>query len=495
MQKIPYSLYLFCLLIVSSISLSGQNNPLLEEYERFRSDSILRHASWSFVVKDLTSGETLISHDGKRSLTPASIQKVITTTTAMMLLGNGYQYQTLLQHDGHLEDGGTLRGNLYIRGSGDPTFASTLLDDSLGLQVVLVRWVEVLKDMGVEYISGNIIGDDGIFDSEMVPRRWLWEHIGNYFGAGSSGLSVNENEYTVFFDAGSTIGSRATVSGVDPNIPGMSFTNEVTTGSRSSGDQVYIFGAPFEKNRRLTGTVPLGARNFPVRGSMADPTQFAADALKEALENSGIRVSGKSLPLREVEPHRQVSNRITLIQWDSPPLFDIIYRTNMHSVNTYAENLLKTIGYETNGEGSVQSGLSAMETFWNSRGVNMDGVSMFDGSGLSPSNRLNAEQMVQILEVAASDPAFVVLHQSLPLAGYSGSLTNHFVGSASEGLLRAKSGFLSGSVAYAGYTPMQNGHLAAFTIIVNQYEGSAANIRQSIFRLLDGITRSGAHTK
>ncbi len=493
MQLFYLSRLLISTLLISTLSFLHADNgssPLERAFKEFQADPSLENAGWTVFVMDVTAGKPILKHNIHKPLLPASVQKLVTTATAIMMLGNDHQYETLLQHDGTVDRRGVLRGNLYIKGSGDPSFGSSHLEFSPDLDEIFAEWLNIINRVGITAITGSIIADERIFDDEMVPRRWLWEHIGNYFGAGSSGLSVHENEYTVYFKAGPSVGSRAEVIGTKPEVPGMSFINEVTTGAAGSGDQVYIFGAPWVAERRLTGTVPLGANDFPVRGSMHDPPGFVADSFRNYLIKNDIEVEGKSASYRTINNNDiYVSDdRVTLSTHYSPLFFDIIYRTNLHSVNSYAESLIKSISLSDQDQGSLNGGIETLKNFWQSNGMNTEQMVLYDGSGLSPSNRITADQLMTVLSVSSQHPSFTLLLQSLPLAGYSGSLANHFRGSASEGLLRAKSGYLNGVRSYAGYTTMQNGNLAAFVIIANDYNCTPAAMRHKMFRLMDTIT-------
>lgn len=477
--------------IPSFVTAGSGPSPLERAFKEFHADPSLQNAGWTFYVMDVTAGKPILEHNIHKPLLPASLQKLVTTSTAIMMLGNDHQYETLLQHDGTVDRRGVLRGNLYIKGSGDPSFGSSQLEFSPDLDEVFEEWLNIISRIGITKITGSIIADERIFDDEMVPRRWLWEHIGNYFGAGSSGLSVHENEYTVYFKAGPSVGSPAEVIGTVPEVPGMSFVNEVTTGATGSGDQVYIFGAPWTSERQLTGTVPLGANDFPVRGSMPDPPGFLAEHFRLHLQNNGIEIEGESASYRTIKPKDIFvsDDRVTLSTHYSPLFFDIIYRTNLHSVNSYAENLLKTIALQDMEQGTLNGGIETLQNFWQENGMNTEQMMLHDGSGLSPSNRLTSEQLMTVLSTISQHAAFTLLLQSLPLAGYSGSLASQFRGSASEGQLRAKSGYLNNVRSYAGYTTMQNGNLAAFIIIANDYKASPAAMRLKMVRLMDAITR------
>ncbi len=468
------------------------DSPLSGEFKAFSGRQALEQASWSVYIRDVTSGTDILSHNADMLLVPASTQKLLTTATALMMLGSDYRFETHLEHDGEIDRQGVLNGNIYIMGGGDPSFGATQVHDSLALEHVFIQWQEALQYAGIKEISGHIIADASLFDDEMVPRRYLWEDVGNYFGAGASGLSVHENEYTVFFDGADAVGGAATVLYTQPFIPSMELVNEVLTGPAGSGDQVYIYGGPFMAERRLTGTVPLRAKSFPVRGSLHDPPQYVADELILFLRNeAGIPVKGIASTIRNAPDDGIIpsAERRTLHTWHSPSLFDIVYRTNLASVNSYAEHLIKILGHNYSGEGSYRAGLTAINELWESRkALTMPLSFLQDGSGLSPANRLSARQLMEVMQELSGDPSFGVLLYSLPLAGYSGSLAPHLRGRLSEGRLRAKSGFMSHVMGYAGYTPMQNGNLAAFVILINHYEGTPAGMRQAILHLMDSIS-------
>ena len=469
---------------------SPAGSPLFREFDDFRNQEALKHANWSVYVMDITDNRDIIAHNIHQLLTPASTQKMLTTASAMMMLGHDHRFETTLEYDGYIGTDGTLHGNLYIRGDGDPSLGSAMMHDTLALIHVFEQWESAVKSAGIRTIEGHVIADERVFDEEMVPRRWIWEHLGNYFGAGASGLTVNENEYSVHFNAGNGVGAAASVTYTEPEVPGMVLFNQVKTGPAGSGDQVYILGAPYVSERWLTGTVPLGAKDFEVRGSMADPPVFISESFRRHLSTKGVEITGTvtSYRLAATQGIETSDSRAKISAWLSPPLYEIIFRTNLSSVNTYAENLLKTIGLQDNEQGSTRAGLKVLDDFWSQRGVNTDTWVLYDGSGLSPSNKLSTHNLMTVLQEASVHPSFSALIQSLPLAGYSGALENWLRGTSSEGLLRAKSGYLSGASGYAGYTTMQNGNLAAFVILANDYQGTPAAMRNSMFNLMHAIT-------
>ena len=490
--RFPFHVAIICQFFFLSIqnvdvSANSPSDVLKAELQSFSLDRSLKNASWGFLVTDLQTGSELASINPDLSLIPASTQKVVTTLTALSLLGNDYRFETLLQHDGQIA-GSVIDGNLIVRGTGDPTFGSRRLHDSLALDSVFASWLKVLREMGIKKIRGNIIGDGSAFDEHMVPPRWFWGHIGNAFGAGAHALTANENMYTVFFRAGKREGDSAVVVRVVPEIAGMEFINHVTTGKAGSGDGVIIFGPPYSNTRWLTGTVPLGANSFGVRGSMPDPGYFVASEFFRYLEENGIRIAGEALTHRNFNNMSSYSDRGTLSRWYSPNLSVIAARTNLQSLNTHAENIFKTLGREIAGEGTFANGSKVVTRFWNDKGIDTLGMRIHDGSGLSSFNTLTVRQLNKMLQITHQDTKMLnTLLKGFPVAGHSGTLYGMFRNTKSEGILMAKSGFLNNVLAFSGYTRCRDGRPVAFSIIVNNYTGSAPAMRRKIETLLNAI--------
>jgi serine-type D-Ala-D-Ala carboxypeptidase/endopeptidase (penicillin-binding protein 4) len=497
-KRSPYVLITLLLVVMAIVSaafyISPEKNHSLTHIHKalddFASHPSLHNASWGFYAINTASGDPMASHNPHLALIPASTQKVITTLTALALLGENYRFETLLQHTGTINNG-VLNGDLIITGKGDPTLGSETIDDSLSLTKLYAEWTQVILQSGIRKISGSIIADGSWFDDFMVPAKWMWEDIGNYYGAGAHALTVNENLYSVFFRPGQREGEQTGVIRTSPDIPGMGLKNDVTTGPRRSGDNVYIYGAPYGNERWLTGTVPLGENNFEVKGSIPDPGQFLAASFKNYFLHNQIAINGDVYTHRNTPVSITTKPRTTLTIRKSPPLSVITARTNFNSVNTYAENLLKTLGKTFGDEGSYKAGSQVVVDFWKNQGLELQGMRMHDGSGLSPINNITPQQLTQMLYFAAQDTIlWSALTKGFPLAHRTGSLAAMFGNTPSAGILMAKSGFLGNVRSYAGYTRCRNGNLIAFTLIVNNYDGTPAEMRRRMETLMDALTRS-----
>ncbi|MFN2395316.1 MAG: D-alanyl-D-alanine carboxypeptidase/D-alanyl-D-alanine-endopeptidase [Bacteroidales bacterium] len=485
---IPFSFFAFIILFSFNSPQQKSSRNLKKSLDEFAADKALQSASWGFIATQAETGQEIISVNPNLALIPASTQKIVTTLTSLSLLGPDYRFETILQYDGSVRQNG-LSGNIYIYGTGDPTLGSAQLHDSLALENVFTQWLGDIKKAGIEKINGHIIADGSYFDDHMIPPKWMWEDIGNYYGAGAHALSVYENMYTVYFQPGRIEGEPAQVIRTEPAIPGMEFINDVTTGPRGSGDKVYIYGVPRQNTRWLTGTVPLGQNNFPVRGSMPDPGYFLAQAFIDFLRNEGITINGEAYTHQTFKETTNFAFRNLISRWESPPVVSIAERTNLSSVNTYAENLLKSLGKIYEDHGSYSKGADVILRFWEENGIDIHGLRIHDGSGLSPYNSITVKQLNDMLIYAAGDRVlFDELTKGFPVAGESGSLNRLFTGTRSQGILMAKSGFLGNVRAYSGYTRSRNGDLIAFTFIVNNYAGDNIQLRNSMVRIMDAVS-------
>jgi len=476
--------------IISSIgNQPGQTNILEKTLYDFSVDPDLENTSWAFSAFNITDNTQLASHNPNLSLTPASTQKLVTTITALAVLGPSYQFETVLQYDGKLTNG-SLSGNLFITGTGDPTLGSALMHDSLSMGNLFGKWLAAIKQNGIAQIEGSLVADGSWFDDHIIPPKWIWEDMGNYYGAGAHALTINENLYSIFFQPGRQTGRQATVINTEPELPGITFINDVTTGPAGSGDNVYIYGAPYGSERWLTGTVPLGRPGFEVKGSIPDPGLFLATSFSEFLKENGISVKEDPATHRNYSSEKDENMRIVFHKTLSPVLESIVERTNMKSVNTYSENLLKALGKTQQNEGSFDAGIESITKFWETQGLDTRGMHLHDGSGLSPFNKITPGQLTWILVFAAqNDVIYKSLIKGLPVANKSGSLETMFSSTRSAGILMAKSGFLSQVRSYAGFTQTQSGKLIAFTLIVNNYEGSPLQMRRKMEKVMDAISQ------
>jgi D-alanyl-D-alanine carboxypeptidase/D-alanyl-D-alanine-endopeptidase (penicillin-binding protein 4) len=458
----------------NSDSLAVQN--LLAQVDAFQAGPAARFGTVALSVRRVCDGEEIIGYNARQSLSSASTLKLITTATAMVVLGPSYTYNTVLEYDGVIKDS-VLTGNIYIRGTGDPSLGSWRFPNYYDLPALLNSWSEAIRAAGIRRIQGVIIGDASLYMDLTTPDSWPFSDLGNYYGASLSALNINENLYRVFFGTGKSVGVSASVLRTDPLIPYVILRNSVITDAANTGDQVNIYGAPFQNQQWLMGKVPIGepANEFSVKGALPDPAFFAAYALQEQLQKDNVTISNPPISVGGGIPATlpTLGKRTVLNQHKSPSLTEIVQQTNYQSINLYAEALLRTTALTLNTSiRSTEASLETLAGFWKAKGVNLDGFRIRDGSGLSTVGALTADNMTGILSAMGREKAFPAFLSTIPVVGQSGTVRSLARNTAAAGNIRAKSGSIEGVRAYAGYVTAADGEQLSFCLFVNKYTPS-----------------------
>lgn len=435
-------------------------------------DEQFKYAAISLYVVDGKTGRVVFDKNGGLGLAPASCQKLITSVTAFELLGSSYRFKTYLAVDKPGENK-TAGGNVYVIGSGDPTLGSNRWQGS-SAQSVLDKILVTLKQHNIQFITGGIIADDHLFETDAIPGGWVWEDIGNYYGAGAWGINWRENQYDITFKTGRAVNDSTTVlSTMPPVVQHMySITNFVTTGASGSGDNSYLFSAPFGNRIIARGTVPPAEKGFTIQGATPNPPALLLAELTAHLKSKGISINGVNRTYSESNLNNETVNIPVVSLMDSivsPPLDSINYWFLKKSVNLFGEALLKTIGATANGKFLTVSGIEKIKSFWSKKGIDPAAINIVDGCGLSPANRVTAASLVTVLEYARGQKWYNSFYKALPV------INN----------ITMKDGYIGGVRTYAGYVNSSNGGTYTFCVMVNNFDGSPGSAREKIWRLLD----------
>lgn len=464
-----------CIFLLWAAFGSAQKAPaaFLQRVSAWQTTAGLTNASISIAATDNHTGEELIKTGPQLSLVPASILKIVTTATALEVFGPGFRFKTALSYSGTIRND-TLSGNLQITGGGDPTLGSMYFPDNINF---LDEWVKVVVDNHIRVVTGNLIVDASIYEKVQVPGTWIWEDIGNYFGAGASGLSVYDNMYEIHLKSPETAGQLTKITKVIPEIQGLDLRNEVRADDINS-DQSYVFGNPEDSRRVIRGTIPKDKRDFVVKASMPNPPALLADEFRNKLANKGIILKGTTDFSKA-----QTENSI-LAETLSPPLRDIIRVTNYESVNLFAEHMLKHLAWQKTGLGATSEGCKFIIDFWKDKGLDVTGFFMNDGSGLSRFNAITASQMCGILNYMKTKSIYSAdFYQSLPSAG-NGTLTAFSPENFPNNCLRAKSGSMTRVRCYAGYLTTDSGRQLSVAVMLNNFSCSMSEATRKIEELL-----------
>lgn len=474
-------------IFVSLFSYS-QNSKLNLEIEKLKKDPDLKHAVWSVCVMNVKKDSVIAGYNYEMSVIPASTLKIVTTGAALSILGSDFMFETKIQYDGILDTvTGILRGNLYILGGGDPTLESEYFKDKKDTLTIIERWALILKGKGIKKIEGAIIGDASIFEDNMTPSQWIWGDMGNYFGAGACGLTYHDNKYKLFLKSGEK-GTLTKINKFEPIIEGLQIINNVKSGG--SDDNAFIYGSSYSNYRIAQGTIPANKNAYEVEGSIPDPALFCAQELKNALEKIGLHVTENSTTIRALKEASKdlEANRKTIHTQYSSTLSKIVYWTNLKSLNLYAEHLLKYICYKKTGIGEENQGTEIITQFWKNKGVDVNGFFMNDGCGLARANVVTTKTETQILRLMTKDKNYTAFYNSFAVAGKSGSLSGLCDGTFAENNLRAKSGYINRVRGYAGYVKNKKGELLCFSVLANNYDCSANEMKMKLERILVAIS-------
>jgi D-alanyl-D-alanine carboxypeptidase/D-alanyl-D-alanine-endopeptidase (penicillin-binding protein 4) len=484
MLRIALLIFILLLAPRSKGQTTASLQRLSQEVEKLKKDPDLAHATWGLSVINAKTGAVVHEYNSQASLIPASTFKILTTTSALATLGTSFRYETTLEYDGVLDTvTGILKGNVYIRGGGDPTLGSELFREK-GDTLITDKWAVLLKKKGIKQVDGAVTGDASVFEDDMIPSTWIWGDMGNYFGAGASGLTFMDNKYTAYYKSGPSAGDTTYILKISPQVPGLDIRNMVKAGG--SGDNAFIYGAPYTFSRYVTGTIPAGRTNYEVDGSIPDPPLFCAQMLEAAMKREGITISRPATTVRQLKLDGlyMKNNRIKLHTHSSPTLEKIVYYTNLKSNNLFAEHLLKTIAWKKTGFGTDTAGKTAVMNYLSSKGIDTKGLFMSDGSGLSRANGISTAQLSSILKAAKSESYYSAFYNSLPVAGKSGSLGSLCVGTCAENNLRAKSGYINRARGYAGYVKNKKGEDLVFALIANNYDCSPTEMKKKMERIM-----------
>ncbi|RDC64514.1 D-alanyl-D-alanine carboxypeptidase/D-alanyl-D-alanine endopeptidase [Adhaeribacter pallidiroseus] len=428
-------------------------------YQIFAADKQLQNSLSSLYVVDATTGKVILDRNGKIGLVPASTQKVITSASAYALLGKNFKFQTSVAY---AKD----NSSLIILPGGDPTLGSWRWAATSEKEIIK-KINQAIQKAGITTINEVIIYNKG-WEEGAVPDGWLWQDIGNYYGAGLSPLNWRENQFDVILKSGSQLNSPVSLVKTVPQIYDYVLKPELTAAAANSGDQAFIYFPLNTAAGTIRGTIPVNQPSFKISGAMPDPKLQFARTLLDTLARKGVKIL-KNMPVR-VTQETLPAGYTTLLMLSSPPLDSIIYWLNRKSINLYGEALARTLSVKNNA-GSTSQGVELMRHFWKKNGIPDSELNMVDGSGLSPLNRVTTHAQVQVLQYARQQAWFPGFYASLP------QVNN----------LKMKSGTLHGAKGFCGYHKGQDGHQYVFSFLVNNYNGSAGTLVPKMYKVLDAL--------
>jgi serine-type D-Ala-D-Ala carboxypeptidase/endopeptidase (penicillin-binding protein 4) len=482
-----YSYPLFTVILTFLIFFNMSAQSLKDIVDDVKSSPDFINATWGVYAEYALTGEEIINSEGYRSLGPASNLKLFTSAAALHYLGKDFRFNTELYYLGSINGEGVLRGDIIIKGGGDPSLGFASVIGALPLDALMKEWVGSVLSAGIKRIDGNIIVDDFLFDRNPLPDYYPWIDMGNYYGAGTSALTIHDNLYYLYFKPGEKEGDPAYVLRTVPEIPGLVFINNMKTGRKGSGDNGYIYAAPMQFNAVLRGTIPAGVEEFSIKGSIPDPPLFAAQHFKNTLTKNNMEVKGFAAAADNQVNYKEAILFHTTV---SPPLSDIVFIVNKKSNNLYTEQLLKMIGIKEFDEGSISKGVEGVRKYLALLNISDKGLRLFDGSGLSRNNMITPQMMGQLLSAVSNKDYFDAFYNSLGIAGDPSDVSS-FANFGANSIIaynaRIKSGTVNGVRGHSGYVKTKSGKLVSFSFIANNFSVSASRINEAHIRFLTAL--------
>ncbi len=397
------------------------------------------HSQWGYAVMDAKTGEVLAQGNAHRFMTPASVVKLIATAFALDRMDAERRFPTVLYRTGRIENG-ALRGDLWIRGGGNPALGDERADSSQRSETVFAIFTRALEQAGIHEVDGNVHGDGGLIPSQGPERGALWEDVGNYYGTVPSGLCFHDNAYSLLMTARRD--SSLAILETRPLHIGVSrFQIMARNAGSPNGDSCFILGAFWNTPRVIAGSCPVGEKPLELKGSLPDPAWTCARNYEDFLNLHGIAVksrdNGRSqdpLPRADTLP----SDTVRLAEHDSPPLIDLIASLHHNSDNLYAAQLV-----------ALSGGLPALRDWLDAQTPYASEFHLVDGNGLSLQDNLTPGALTQLLVSCAARPWFPAWRESL-IGGTAHPFKTAAFAEGLRGKLWIKTGSMTGVAALSG---------------------------------------------
>lgn len=439
-------------------------------------DTIINQAdpniNMGMVVVDLNTGEILYRRNPTRPFIPASNMKLFSDAAALMALGPDYRFRSKLTTNATMVENDVLKGSIFLHLPGDPSLTQENVDKLLAQ---LSQW-------GIKCIQGNVVlvSNNSVVNA-YAPGRTPSDFKYGY-GAPVAPLVLDENRLTVTVNPAHRAGLAAFVEVNDQNSS-LFLNNQVKTTATSKGCGVDF---SMDDNNHLTvrGCVGVGQWAVQQRIAIRNPLRYAQDLVRQHLANLNIKLDGQVV-LGNGPP-----SSLLLSTHVSKPINQLMADTLKPSDNLYADSLYLHAATKLHGTPlNWQEAQPIVKNFLQQQtGINLQNAILIDGSGLSRQDLLTAEQTVDLLRfLHGRFPLAYEYISALPVAGRDGTLQRRFRKPTQQGLLRAKTGTMTGVMSLSGYLYTANAHTLAFAIFINKKPGTSPAVSGRYRSMVDAL--------
>ena len=454
----------------------------------------LKGAVVGVMVQD-AAGHVLASREPGRRMVPASNLKLVTTGTALHALGPDFRFETGIGYTGTVEDG-TLHGDVYIIGGGDPTIGVV---DTVAVKpdALFWRWKSMLKDAGISRIDGRIIGDGRAYEGHLENTTWGYDDTGTYYGAGCNALSFYENAIDYLVSAGAE-GEPVKVTQRHPDTPWIHFSNRTSTAPKGTGNSLYLYTTDLAPYAELRGTYSIDRKPKVEHFANKYGALTCAYYFWQNLRDTGWDISGGYADIdrggyvrgADFVPAYKAGTPQVLGQSTSPILSRIVRQTNVLSDNFYAEAIFRQMGEKASGIAVYDScRVAVYDVLEDLMESDLAGIRLEDGSGLSRLNSASPAFFVSFLRSMTRSRGFEAFLASFPQPG-EGTLSTLLpkLPADQKSRIRVKSGSMDGVLCYCGYILDETGKPARiFSLMVNGATAKTAALRETLGDLIEAM--------
>ena len=465
--------FLYTTLLALAATLSLNAITPQEAVNKFVSNSSLRYASVGVTVVDLDSAHTIASYRPDQANITASTMKTVVSSAALGLMGPHFRFETPVYLDGVINDG-HFKGNIVIRGTGDPTLGSVFLPEQPN---IVMEILAALHARGITQVEGSIVGDDSYYAFPYYDDDWDVGDLAFDYGTAVHALSFHDNLMSVSF----TVDSKSQLSrySITPPVPGLRLINRMRRSGRQGSVNAYLdYSVP-----ALVLTGEPASKTYHSTYANPTPAPMLVDSVEQCLYRSDIYFRRNAEAYGEIQDQAQ---RTLLVLHKSPELTTIITSLLDRSDNMFAHALLRAIGareWELKGEQNLPSnldaiGVTAVKRWLELQGIDTEPLFMRDGSGLARANKASVNFFGDMLTMMAHRRFDGVrLCDLMPKA--EGRAGKTLKANPLSDQIVLKSGSMRHVQCFVGYYPA-NEPRYAFAVLVNNFTCSQAGIREQI---------------